>query len=338
MQKEESISRYNNFERRDHSLEQLPRVPYYNNEGLEKLYYRIHSCKDLPWASVVCDNCGTVVKKDATKLSCLSPYCQDSECVKNRKRLIWAYLKSLKIYSKTMLHIIIGLPRVGRFTRDIQKVHLIKLNLMKKEMKKLGTPLQMIVGRDLNGFSGDLYVHYHCLNVPVKDWRKYWTNLHKCGLKFGFIVKWRHYRSKNKMYKYLAKRCAGVFQNDGDGDCDSFGYNKLMDLKEFYEDFYNTRKIRLFGIRRGVAPSILALLLDNLAVICPNCGGNHFDIVPNCDIDDKNVAVANSIPPAPPPDDISSKKFEVVKFGDKIDWMKLGISRLKELREKGFVS
>lgn len=273
---------------------------------INSLANRIEYCPDSSWASIVCKDCGAIVKKSATKMSCYSPFCQDPECIKNRKRLVFTYLKGFNISSKKVLHIVFGFPHVPKFTKDIKDHHNKVFDKIKLKMKKLGTPLKMIICRDLNGSKGDLYVHYHSLNLPVKDWRKFRQNLFICQKSIGgFSIKFKHYRNKLRMYKYFAKRSAGVFQNEGDKDKDAFGFPKLMNLEEYFDCFYKVRKFKLIGLKPRRKTSVLALLLDNSTLKCPVCGQTHFEIIRNEDLPNPN----------PPPDLVSVPvKCEIVKF------------------------
>ncbi len=266
----------------------------WNNKSIndfETFITRIEECKSMVWTSLVCFSCGKIIKSNCAKLSCLSPYCQDEDCIKNRYRIVFAYFKSLKFYSKNLLHTIFGFPHVKKFTREIRENHYRVFRELKKEMKRLGTPLKMVICRDVNGEKGDLFVHYHTGNLPVKDWRKFRQNLYICREKIikktdiEFVIKFRHYRNTFKMFKYFANRVSGVFQNMEIEE--SFGYSKLMDIKEFYETFYNVRKIKLINLRRREAPSVLALMLDNPIEKCPDCGSNDVrlwptDQIPSC--------------------------------------------------------
>lgn len=260
--------------------------------ALSKLTSRIELCSSMPFASLVCGNCAFLVKYNCTKMSCLCPYCDERECITNRKRLGVAYLQSLGVSPKTksLIHTVFGFPRVKRFSKSIRASHMKAFNELGKIMIKLGTPLHMALGRDLNGSRGDLYVHYHSFNLPVKDWRFFRANLFRAREmiieKFGiqFSIKFKHYRNKKSMFGYLAKRVAGVFQNDGDKESEAFGYSRLMSLKEYYEDFYKVRKFKLIGLRRGEAPSVLALLLDNFPKLCPNCQSSDLKVVKNEDL------------------------------------------------------
>ena len=281
-------------------------------KGLESFAQRIESCSSMDWLSLGCNSCGKMIKPNCAKLSCLSPYCMDKECVKNRMRLSMRYFNSLKIKSKKLLHIVFGFPKVIEFNRGIREQHNKFFRMLKKEMQKLGTPLRMVVVRDLNGEKRDLYAHYHTANLPVKDWRKFRQNLFICRekimkkMKIEFSIKFLHYRKTWSLFKYFSYRVAGLFQNS---DKEKFGYSRLMDLKEYYDCFYRSRKVKLIGLRApSPQASILALTLDNLVDKCPHCSSKDISFKPNYLIED--------VKPPPPPflgKDNEKIKVEVVR-------------------------
>jgi hypothetical protein len=251
---------------------------------LFSLAERIIDCPGMDYVSLVCPDCNRVVKLGCAKLSCLSPYCLDEECVKNRLRLSMLYFNLLKVKSKKLLHIVFGFPKCKVFSRDLRNKHSKMFSLLKKEMKKLGTPLKMIVVRDLNGSENNLYVHYHTAQLPVQDWRKFRQNLYICREKIlkknniEFSIKFKHYRKTWSLFKYFSYRVAGLFQNS---DKEKFGYQRLMDIKEYFSCFYKSRKVKLIGMKPSPKASILALTLNNFIKVCPFCGKTHLELRPN---------------------------------------------------------
>ena len=291
-------------------VEQNERInnPKWNKDyKVLNLAKRIINCPEMEYCSLVCTACHKVVKVGCARLSCLSPYCLDEECVKNRMRLSMVYFNGLKIKSNKMLHIVFGFPKVKKFTKDLRSEHNKMFSMLKKEMKRLGTPLRMIVVRDLNGQEGDLYVHYHTAQLPVKDWRKFRQNLYVCRdkvmkkMKMEFSFKFIGYRKTWSLFKYFSYRVSGLFQNS---DKEKFGYNRLMGIKEYYECFYRSRKVKLINLKPSrLSVSVLALTLDNLIKICPFCGSNHLKLKPNSRIQECH----------PPPDDICRISEENLK-------------------------
>lgn len=271
---------------------------------LEKFACRIEGCKLLPWASLVCNSCGTIIKSGVAKFSCLSPYCRDPFCIENRKRIATAYLKSLEIKSKNLLHTIIGFEHTGKFTKEVRDKHNLAFRLITREMKKLGTPLQMVVVRDLHGKKGDVYIHYHTANLPVKDWRKFRENLfrvrEKLKLKRGinFSIKFKHYRKIEGLFKYFASRIAGDF-----GDIkneNNYGYASIMDIEEFYDCFYKTKKVKFIGISPRAKLSILATMLNVLITECPYCHSKDLVLMGNDRIEQLGLSFKPPPPPKPP--------------------------------------
>jgi len=270
---------------------------------------RIKGCPDMPWASLVCDDCGHVNKKSCTKLSCLSPFCQELECIKNRGKIVMAKLKSYKINSRMLLHIIFGFAHVEEFTKEVRAFHQKTIKKIQDEMKRLGTPLQMIICRDLNGKPGDLYIHYHSANLPVKDWRKFRSNLFDIQKKLGcFSLKFVGYRNRFSLFKYFSKRVAGVFQNACDDKDYTFGYDKLMDVREFFRSFYKIRKIKFINLSPRAKPDVLASLLDNCPKKCDKCGSKNMKIVPDDMLDD----FLPTAKPYPPPDYETHREIDFI--------------------------
>ncbi|GAH63582.1 unnamed protein product, partial [marine sediment metagenome] len=191
------------------------------NQDLEKFVCRVEDCPKMSWRSLVCSRCGRIVKQNIAKLTCLSPYCRDDECIKNRVRIAQAYFEALKIKSPNLLHIIFGFAYINRFTDEEKEKQARVFSLLEKEMERLGTPLHMVAVRDIKEIDlkplTPLYVHYHTANLPVKDWRKFRQNLYrarekiikKSGVEFSF--KFKHYRNQRGLFKYFAHRVAGVF-------------------------------------------------------------------------------------------------------------------------------
>jgi len=253
--------------------------------GLEQFSRRLDDCKYMSWASLVCENCGDVVKKNAVRLSCLSAYCQNPHCIENRKRIIKNYLQRLNITSKNLIHLIFGFSKVKHFTVEERKKHLIVLRLFEKVMEKLGTPLKMVTVRDLAGRKEDLFIHYHGSQLPVKDYRKFHQNINiarervSARLKIDFTIRSKHYRGKRGLFKYFSHRGAGVFGNIK--NYETYGFPELMDLKEYYDTLYNTRKVNLYGLQPNPKGSNVPLLIDNFLSECPFCHSKHIKLIPN---------------------------------------------------------
>lgn len=255
------------------------------NRKLEIFASRVEGCKFMEWSSLVCPNCKNIVKPNVVKMSCMSPFCKDQECIRNKKRIALIYFNNLKITSKNLLHFIIGFPHVEKFTKEIRKQQQKVLTAFTIQMKKLGSSLRCVKVRDIEGVKGDLYVHYHFGNLPVKDYRIFHRNLNKARelvskrLQTPFIVKSKHYRNKKGLWRYFSHRIAGVFGDLKNNQ--SYGYQDLMDLKEFFDTIYNSRSLSIIGLRRPEGASNLAFMIDNFPAKCQFCGEMHLKIIPN---------------------------------------------------------
>jgi hypothetical protein len=54
-----------------------------------------------------------------------------------------------------------------------------------------------------------------------------------------------------------------------------------MNVQEFFDCFYNNRKIRLLALRHPSVSSVLALVLDNKNKNCPFCSCEKLNLIPN---------------------------------------------------------
>lgn len=244
---------------------------------------RLINCYKQKWAYVVCRYCGERIINNPVLLTCLSPYCNNPECVENRRQLAYKKLKSYNIRASKLIHLIFGFERIMCFSPDIRREHHKIIDEFANEMEKLGTPLHIIIVRDLTGKSFDYFIHYHGANLPVKDYRVFHRNINIARekvcqkLSVGFTVRSKHYRSKEWMFNYFANRMAGIF---GDVKANkNYSYQDIMGAKEYYLCFYNTRRIEHINLnpskRRGNVPFMLQELPDS----CSNCGCKLFKLI-----------------------------------------------------------
>jgi len=287
---------------------------------LERLATRIEDCKSMDWAHVCCKKCGNIVKKESVKLSCLSPFCQNSECIQNKKRIVMKYLRGLRIRSKVLYHFVVGFQPVKKITKELRAEYRKILKSVIKEIEKSHSKLHLIVVGDINKSENGLRYHFHCASLPVKDFRllasliqratqKITEQNNKSGTKKPISqsktnvgVQLIGYSNKKAIYHYFSKRASGVFGHATDET--AFGYPDIMILKDYFDVFYKTKKIFLHNlkVRRGATEFIN--LLDNLPEKCPYCGHEKFKIIP------KNIY-------KPPPDRIC---FECGLIVDPRDW------------------
>ncbi|GAH02186.1 unnamed protein product, partial [marine sediment metagenome] len=146
---------------------------------LERLSQRIKDCQYMDWAHLVCKKCGNLIKKRALKLSCLSPFCKEPDCIENKKRLVMNYLQRLQIRSKTLYHFVIGFKPVEKITKELRLEYHKILKEVIKEVEKSHPKLYLIIVGDINKSEEGLRYHYHIGSLPVKDFRLLATLLQK---------------------------------------------------------------------------------------------------------------------------------------------------------------
>jgi len=289
--------------KRVHSLSifREEKLASYYPKRLENFAIRFEACRTMEWGSIKCNVCNTIVKKNAVKYSCLSPYCKQDICINNRKRIAYKILQSLNIKSRNLFHFIIGFPDVPRFTKDIRNTHSRQLAWINLEMKRLGTPLKMIRVRDIAISKTNMnyiYVHYHCANLPVKDVRKFMQNLKSLRnkAKFPMTMRIAHYRRIQSLYSYFSKRIAGLFEHKVHASKDAkaslstdsfsigyFGFQDICknDITQYFQDFYNTRTVSYIGLRRPEGSSYVPLVIEANIKKCPKCQSSDFSLIPN---------------------------------------------------------
>ncbi len=256
-------------------------------EKINKLADKIEFCPHLDWKHLVCMNCGTFAKKKIVKITCMSPFCKDSNCIINRRNLILKYFNSFHLKSKNFIHLIFGFPHVVRYDKKVRLDHQNTFRKFARYMKDLGTPLRLIKVRDVTGKKNDLYVHYHCLQLPVKNIHLFSKNLVIARKKlitqsrnkdFGFTIRNVGYRSKGALFDYFAKRLCGQFGDVKNNE--GYGYPDLMNLVTYYSTFFNTKAVSLIGLRKRSAFSYVPLMVDNSPKRCENCGEMALRVIP----------------------------------------------------------
>lgn len=255
-----------------------------SQQRLEHLADRIQDCNFMEWAHLCCENCGNIVKNRAVKLSCLSAFCQNPECIRNRKRLVRNYLRDLKIKSKSLYHFVIGFRPVKKITKELRAKYRVILKSIIRDVEKTHPKLHLIIVGDINRAETGLRYHFHIGSLPVKDFRmlsvvlrKSCESVSEC-FKTSVGVQLIGYSRKSAIYSYFSKRASGVFGHER--DFSNFGYPDVMKLKDYFEVFYRTKKIFLHHLkcRHGVTEFID--LLDNLPEKCPYCSHKKFRIIP----------------------------------------------------------
>ena len=270
-----------NSRARDHQLTiQFPEPVLTASEKLELYAQRIENCPNMGWANVICKDCHHIIKPEAVRFSCLSNYCQDPECLKNRIRVKLARLMSLGTYTKILYHFVIGFKPVEK----LSKSHLIKCQAQVfkviHEVEKTHPKLHLIVVRDINKSKGLLRLHYHVASLPVKDFRLLSNSLLRANklvselAGFNSIVQLIGYRGKEGIFDYFSKRASGVFGHELRGT--NFSYPGVMDLKAYFETFYNTRTINLYNLSSRRVATEFIRLIDGVPESCPFCGSKSY--------------------------------------------------------------
>ena len=342
---------------------------------INRLAERIENCPAMEWRSLSCPKCSKVALKNAFRDSCLSPFCFDEECLKNKYRIALHRFRKLGITSRRLIHVVFGFENVDNFTKEISAQHRAVFHLLQKEMKKpvyccasckheftfipkiktfrmtrrreakiyflmrfmlknegckthawatkkdvenslwnlinergydkrlvfeamklsniphetkplpircpkcqglstritSPTPLKMVMARDLLARNKPnqkkIYIHYHAGLLPVNmdDFMKNISVarrnvIEKTETEFTIIN--YSYKSTGSVLKYLAKRVAGQFSH-ANKPGGLYGYSKIMNLEQYYDEFYNTRAVSFFGLDSPSEARLSRIMLDN---------------------------------------------------------------------------
>jgi hypothetical protein len=246
--------------------------------SLNRLADRIEFCSSLPWCHVYCRSCGHQLTKTPFKQSCLSNFCSDPECLKNRKKIRRMKLNDYNIRSKKLYSFVVGfkdLP-VSQLTKEQRKkYHSFFLLLLKKTLKVYGSFYYLSV-RDLNKSGDNIRLHYHVATLPLKDFRFFVSCLNKScdelSKKMNVLasVSLSGYKGKGSTLNYFSSRASGEFGHDTKGE-HKFGFSDFMKLEQYYSVFYRTKTFNSnFRFRRHQTAELVAML-NNVPKICPNC-------------------------------------------------------------------
>jgi hypothetical protein len=250
-------------------------------QKLEKTISRIESCPSLPWADLVCKTCGEKLTEHPFKLSCLSNFCQDDECIKNRLRIRRMQFRDFRIRSKKLFNFVIGFKDIDpeNLTREKRNLYDKVLRFILKDVLKTYGRFYFIAERDINkskSNEGFIRFHYHIGTLPLKDFRFFDTCLNRACLraseKFSIDVSISlgKFQSRGSVLSYFAKRSVGVFGHDRTGET-KFGFSDFMHYEDYHNVFYKTKSwfSNLKHIRREATEFIA--MLNNIPAKCPNC-------------------------------------------------------------------
>jgi len=251
---------------------------------LEHFANRVQDCKFMDWAHLVCNDCGNIVKEKAFHLSCLSPFCKNPECIKNRIRINKALLQSYGIYTKRLYHFVVGFEPVKELTNSFRlKCDLLAKKFIKQIRSKFPN-VYLIMVRDINQTTKGLRVHYHIGGFGIKDFRFFSVQLQNITKSLSecsrtpLIVSLGGYSKREGIFNYFSKRASGVFGHTSKGD--DFYYSDFMKLKEYFEVFYNKRKIWFYLNNLRVRRTELIRLISHSVEKCPYCSSKSFRFSP----------------------------------------------------------
>jgi len=252
----------------------------WHKRKLEALADRIESCPKLSWGHVHCRGCDIQLSKKPIKLSCLSQFCKDPECMKTRIRIRYLHFQDLNIKSKNLYSFVIGFKDipVKELTNKYRSKSCKIVKQIITEIKKIYGKFYYIAGQDQNkSENGNVRLHYHISTLPLKDFRMFVFSLDKAIKTIqdktgdnNYAYSLSGYKKTNAVLNYLAKRTSGIFGHDRKGE-QKFTYADLMNLKQFREVFFGTKRFFTNLIFRERKLSELIFMLNNIPKICPNC-------------------------------------------------------------------
>jgi len=233
-------------------------------------------CKNNPVSNRLCIpacvDCGQsrLINKDTGKavpivMYCHSQYCDDSDCISNRKKLyrlqIGSFIKSQeesKIKKNTTKHIMLGFKRIH--IRDFNYDFLKKCNkdfhdfLKDWKLMNPNNYLKGVAVLDLafNKKDNTIFVHYHLGvrpygNILNKNTLK---ELNDLGNSYNLKVVFKKGKTKtNALINYLAKRRSGLFGHKEKGS--NFMLKDILGAEDYYRIFYKQKRFFSFGFSKS---------------------------------------------------------------------------------------
>jgi len=244
---------------------------------------RIEKCKNPDWARVVCDLCNLPVSKKLMRLSCLSPYCNCSECIKARIIIMKNHLRSYGIKTERFYHFSINfIPMPGLYD-ELRSVMDSTAREFINKLRKLVPQAYFIMVRDINKSKDGLRVHYHIISFG-------WKGIRIPGIPVQLVYKTLSegvrkllntqligYRDKENLFDYFSKRAVGVFGHKSEGT--NFLYSDIMGEQEYLDVFYGKRKIWYYLKNLRVRRTELIKLLNEVPNNCPICNHDHYHLI-----------------------------------------------------------
>lgn len=288
LQNERSLSGQDNVQLSPNSLndqyfKKQKTLENYNTKIL-KLKNRIEECPNLSWGHIHCSNeeCLQQLTKHPLKLSCLSNFCNDPECLKNRIRIRNVIFKSFGIRSSKLYNFVIGFKSIP--IADLNKktrlsCHRTVTKILKELQTTYGKFFYFAV-RDLNkphdpqSNAKFLRVHYHVATLPLKDYRDFVLKLKSACEKFSaksllpVAPSLSGYKKRRGVFAYLSKRLAGHFGHNRQAE-KIFGFSEIMTIEKYFNIFYQTKSF-LTNLRPRLQAEFINML-NNIPKICPKC-------------------------------------------------------------------
>jgi len=257
-----------------------------------RLTDRLYSCGSEMEREKTCRECSRSIEKVKQVQNCGSRYCL--KCSATRYERALSRLNDSGIYSKRLLHLIVGFPHVKiAGLKEAVKRHGYVMSEYFKELHEVfGIEIEGIHVPDIsrrNCLPGELYLHYHFYLLPCGFLPERVITPHRQGFKkrfkTSFTFKVIGYRSRKSMFHYAAKRIAGLYghgkryitatNHEGKPYRVEFAF-QLPDVMTFDEYCGSFNKIRGFSLhlkksRRSRSSSNTVPVSDRNLLSCPYC-------------------------------------------------------------------
>lgn len=203
-------------------------------------------------------------------LTCGQTYgrcCYDQRYAKALKRLT-----SYPIKSKRLIHISIGFPKdIVPETKSSKKLMEWALTRFHRLVRKKYNWLALrVFDMEQNG----AYIHFHYAMIPeVKslDLRFLRRMIQKASKGLIKTINVHGFRSKRGLFKYFAKRVAGLYSHNEGKNKEVFFLEDIMSYAQYHELFFNVRSLviigspkllKKFGLTCNIAPVSFSDVVD----------------------------------------------------------------------------
>jgi hypothetical protein len=296
-------------------------LPSYQKERLES---RLKLCGSTLRLTHSCGMCGlTIGEPKETIASCGVRFCR--RCASTRYSRALSRLHDSGIKNKRLIHAILGFPSKPEYKRHDKLIYEKTMKLFFKKLKAAGMDFKGFRVFDYNDKKNP-YIHFHAGLKPIRYDLKKISKIRQevideLGLPFIFRIVPGIYRSRNTLFRYFAKRMAGLYGDTGKhlyarkkGSSRpypvyyGFMLPDVMGLAQFSRELYDMRALATISYKapKGKAPKGKApkgLLSCNIVpdyseilLECPDCHSNYirtsFKIV-------KEYSETPDVPPPP---------------------------------------